>query len=112
MTYLIVFHWGWMAASLVLGLITGWIAFAHEGGNRSGRWLKWAIALLALAIVLSLAHVVPGRAGYWLDLGLLMTIAFIVGAYAGGRLRAMIAPLPALPPASPGDDAESPAQTG
>ncbi len=98
MTYLIVFHWGWILASLGLGLITGWIAFAHEGGNASGRWLKWALALLAIGIVLSLARLIPGRAGYWLDLGLLMTIVFAIGAYAGGRLRALIAPPSALPP--------------
>lgn len=112
MTYLIVFHWGWILAALVLGLLTGWIAFAHEGGPASGRWLKWAMVLLVIAIALSLARLVPGRAGYWLDLGLLMTIVFVIGAYAGGRLRALIAPLAALPPGDAGEDPESPPQAG
>ena len=31
MTYLATFHWGWLLASLLLGLAMGWIAVVHRG---------------------------------------------------------------------------------
>ena len=31
MTYLATFHWGWLLASLLLGLAMGWIAVVQRG---------------------------------------------------------------------------------
>ena len=31
MAYLVTFHWGWLLASLLLGLAMGWIAVVHRG---------------------------------------------------------------------------------
>ena len=31
MAYLATFHWGWLLASLLLGLAMGWIAVVHRG---------------------------------------------------------------------------------
>ena len=31
MVYLAMFHWGWLAGSLLLGLAMGWIAVVHRG---------------------------------------------------------------------------------
>jgi hypothetical protein len=46
------------------------------------------LAVLAAALVAAaLARVVPGRAGYWLDLGLIMFGLYLVGCAIGSWLR-------------------------
>ncbi len=72
MVYLAVFHWGWLAGSLLLGFAMGWIAVVHRGRGVTKRTAQWLSVLAAALIVAALTHVVPGRFGYWLDLGLVM----------------------------------------
>lgn len=87
MAFMATFHWGWLLASLLLGLAMGWIAVVHRGPGVSKRAARW-LALLALALVAAaLARVVPGRAGYWLDLGLMMFVPYLVGCAIGSWLR-------------------------
>ena len=72
MVYLATFFWGWLLASLLLGLGMGWIAVVHRGQGVSKKLARW-LSVLALALVAAaLARVVPGRFGFWLDLGLVM----------------------------------------
>ena len=87
MAYLVTFHWGWLLASLLLGLAMGWIAVVHRGQGVSTSLSRW-LALLAVALIAAaLARVVPGRPGYWLDLGLLMFAPYIAGCAVGSWLR-------------------------
>jgi hypothetical protein len=87
MAYLVTFHWGWLLASLLLGLAIGWIAVVQRGQGVSKRTARW-LALLVLALVAAaLARIVPGRPGYWLDLGLLMFAPYLVGCAVGSWLR-------------------------
>jgi hypothetical protein len=87
MAYLVTFHWGWLLASLLLGLAMGWIAVVQRGQGVSKRTARW-LALLVLALVAAaLARIVPGRPGYWLDLGLLMFAPYLVGCAVGSWLR-------------------------
>ena len=56
----------------------GWIAVVHRGEGVSKRLARW-LAVLAVALVAAaLARVVPGRFGYWLDLGLVMFALYLV----------------------------------
>ena len=87
MAYLVTFHWGWLLASLLLGLAMGWIAVVHRGQGVSKR-TSWALAVLAAALVaVALARVIPGRPGYWLDLGLIMFALYLFGCAVGSWLR-------------------------
>jgi hypothetical protein len=87
MAYLVTFHWGWLLASLLLGLAIGWIAVVQRGQGVSKRTARW-LALLVLALVAAaLTRIVPGRPGYWLDLGLLMFAPYLVGCAVGSWLR-------------------------
>ncbi len=73
MAYLATFHWGWLLASLLLGLAMGWIAVVHRGqGVSQTDCSQWLAVLAAALVAAALARVVPGRFGYWLDLGLIM----------------------------------------
>jgi hypothetical protein len=87
MVYLATFHWGWLLASLLLGFAMGWIAVVHRGQGVS-KVMTWGLAVLAAALVgAALARVVPGRPGYWLDLGLIMFALYLTGCTVGSWLR-------------------------
>jgi hypothetical protein len=87
MAYLVTFHWGWLVASLLLGLAMGWIAVVHRGQGVS-KAIAGALAVLAAVLVgAALARIVPGRPGYWLDLGLIMFALYLAGCAIGSWLR-------------------------
>jgi hypothetical protein len=87
MPYLVTFHWGWLLASLLLGLGMGWIAVVHRGQSVSKVMIRWLAALAAALVAAALARVIPGRPGYWLDLGLVMFAAYLAGCAVGSWLR-------------------------
>jgi hypothetical protein len=87
MTYLATFHWGWLLASLLLGFAMGWIAVVHRGQSVSKPLARWLAVLVAALVAAALARVVPGRPGYWLDLGLIMFALYLAGCAVGSWLR-------------------------
>jgi hypothetical protein len=87
MAYLVTFHWGWLVGSLLLGLAMGWIAVVHRGPRVSKVMARWLAALVAALVALALARVVPGRFGYWLDLGLVLFACYLAGCAVGSWLR-------------------------
>jgi hypothetical protein len=87
MVYLATFHWGWLLASLLLGLAMGWIAVVHRGQGVSRLVAGWLAVLVAALVAAALARVVPGRSGYWLDLGLIMFALYLGGCTVGSWLR-------------------------
>jgi hypothetical protein len=94
MAYLVTFHGGWLLASLLLGLAMGWIAVVHRGQALSKVTARWLGALVATMVALALARLIPGRPGYWLDLGLVMFAIYLVGCAAGSWLRDRIVSRP------------------
>ena len=87
MAYLATFQWGWLLASLLLGLAMGWIAVVHRGQGVSKATSWWLAGLAAALVAAALARVIAGRPGYWLDLGLTMFAAYLAGCALGSWLR-------------------------
>ena len=87
MVYLATFYWGWLLASLLLGLAMGWIAVVHRGQGVSKVTSRWLALLVAALVAAALARLVPGRPGYWLDLGLSMFALYLAGCAVGSWLR-------------------------
>ena len=87
MAYLVTFHGGWLTASLLLGLAMGWIAVVHRGQGVSKLTARCLAALAAALVAAALARAIPGRPGYWLDLGLLMFASYLAGCAVGSWLR-------------------------
>src|SRR5216683_3409854 len=79
MAYLVTFHWGWLLASLLLGLAMGWIAVVHRAQAVSKVTSRWLGVLAAALVAAAVARVIPGRPGYWLDLGLIMFTLYLAG---------------------------------
>lgn len=95
MIFLATFHWGWLLAALLLGFAMGWIAVVQRGHGVSKNLVRWLAALVAALLAAALARVVPGRPGYWLDLGLLMLALYLIGCTIGSCLRDRLLPGPA-----------------
>ena len=87
MSFLVAFHWGWLLASVLLGLAMGWIAVVHRGPGVSKLMSRWLSVLTLALLVCSVTHVIPGRPGYWLDLALLMFAIYLLGCAIGSWLR-------------------------
>jgi hypothetical protein len=85
--YLVTFHSGWLLGSLLLGLAMGWIAVVHRGQGVAKRTSWWLAVLVAALVAVALARVIPGRPGYWLELGLLMFASYLLGCAVGSWLR-------------------------
>jgi hypothetical protein len=87
MAYLAAFHWGWLLASFLLGFAMGWIAVVHRGPAVSRVMARWLALLVAALVAASVAHVISGRPGYWLELGLIMLAPYLVACAVGSWLR-------------------------
>src|SRR5260370_38952570 len=87
MAYLVAFHWGWLLASLLLGLAMGWIAVVHRARGVSKLTSRWLAVLAAALVAAALARIVPGRPGYWIELGLIMFAVYLAGCAVGSWLR-------------------------
>jgi hypothetical protein len=48
---------------------------------------RWLAGLAAALVAAAVARVIPGRPGYWLDLGLIMFAVYLVGCAVGSWLR-------------------------
>ena len=95
MMFLATFLWGWFLAAALLGFAMGWIAVVHRGHGVSKRLAASLAALVAALLAAALARVVPGRFGYWLDLGLMLLGIYLVGCGIGSWLRDRLLPGPA-----------------
>jgi uncharacterized membrane protein YjjP (DUF1212 family) len=87
MAYLATFYWGWLVASLLLGLAMGWISVVQRGQGVSKTLARWLALLAAGLVAAAFARIVPGRFGYWLDLGLIMFALYLCGCAVGTWLR-------------------------
>ena len=94
MIYLATFNWGWLLAAALLGLAMGWIAVVQHGQGWSGVTMRKVAVFLAALILASVFHLAPGRVGYWLDLGLVMFAAYVVGCAVGSWLRNLVVSRP------------------
>ncbi|KQO71233.1 hypothetical protein ASF22_14930 [Methylobacterium sp. Leaf87] len=72
--------------ALVLGFLLGAVVGRFAGLPRTGPTLAGTLALVLAAAVaggLSLAGLVPGRAGLWVEVGALILAAYLAGAAVG-----------------------------
>jgi membrane protease YdiL (CAAX protease family) len=90
MAFLATFHWTWLLTALWVGVSMGWIAVVHRGPGVSKPVSRWLAVLVAGLLAVAFAHVIPGRSGYWLDLGLVMFALYLVGCAVGSWLRAWV----------------------
>jgi hypothetical protein len=87
MAYLAIFLWGWLFSAFLLGFGMGWIAVVYRGKPVPKVWIQRLSVLAVVIVGVAVARVVPGRFGYWLDLGLALFGFYLVGCSIGSWLR-------------------------
>jgi len=101
MLYLTEFHSAWLLLALILGGLIGWLSFLDGKPGWSGAgWLKIGIPAFLIGLAIAAFKLLPGEAGYWLDLGLLFFGTYIIGCLFGSLLHGLLTghaePVPAL----------------
>lgn len=84
------FSWGWLVGAALIGFGMGWIAVVHRGQGVSKTAAIWLGAAAAVLLGVALARLVPGRFGFWLDLGLIMMAVYLAGCAVGSWLRHLV----------------------
>lgn len=81
--------WPGLVIGFTLGFAIGLATCSPAPPSRAG-WIAAVMALLGIAVAAALAmlEVVPGRAGLWLETGLLLVAAYVAGCGLGGLLGA------------------------
>jgi predicted flap endonuclease-1-like 5' DNA nuclease len=112
----------WLLVALAVGGVVGWRSWssAPRRGWLAG-WILPAVLAFAIALLLAVLNVLPGRAGLWLEVALLMVSAYVFGCFIAGMLRDLLgldakvvapaARADAMAAAAAGPDADSPAQS-
>jgi len=92
MSYLFEQYWGWMLVAGILGLLVGWIVTQTERHVRwVAGWLHGALWIFAIGLVVAVLKLLPGRAGLWLEMALLLFAAYLVGCWLSAWIRSMLA---------------------
>ena len=81
------FLWGWLLGAAALGFCMGWIAVITRTRPVPRRWVQGLSVLAVVIVGVALGRLVPGRFGYWLDLGLALFACYLVGCAIGSWLR-------------------------
>ena len=90
MSALALFHWGWLLGAFLIGFGMGWIAVVYRGPPVPRVWIQRLSVLAVVIVGIAIAKIVPGRIGYWLDLGLALLAFYLVGCAIGSWLRDMV----------------------
>ena len=87
MAYIFSFSTGWIIGAAVIGFGMGWISPISRSRSLSVVAARWVVIVLAGGVALALAHLLPGRVGYGLDLALVMVAAYLASCTVGAVLR-------------------------
>ena len=90
MTTLATLLWGWLLGAFLIGFCMGWIAVVYRGPSVPRVWIRRLSVLAVIIVGVAVAKLVPGRFGYWLDLGLALFGFYLVGCAIGSWLRDIV----------------------
>ena len=102
MSTLVSFHWGWLLGAAILGLIIGWVSVARRSEGLTLRAMRWTFVVASALIAIAVTRLLPGRWGYWLDLGLLLGVCYVGGCIVGAWLRELVVARASAKASAPG----------
>ncbi len=111
MLYLLSTFWFWLLLALSVGFATGWLTFARSPGNFWRGLAPWGLAL-GLGALVAVLQLLPQRIGYWLDLGVLMLAAYLLGCCLASIIRLRLGDAAATEPAAMSGNIPTPGNIG
>lgn len=91
MMYLITHLWIWLLLALIIGLVIGWITCSGEPTRWWTGWVPWGTAAFLIGLMAAVLKLLPNRAGYLLDTGLLLFGTYIIGCCIGCLIKQWLA---------------------
>lgn len=83
MIYLISHFWAWGLSAFAVGIATALSVGGRPARGWFAGWLVWFGLAFAVGLPVAYLHLLPGRPGFWLEIGLALFAAFIVGSVLG-----------------------------
>ncbi|WP_257165308.1 cell envelope biogenesis protein TolA [Bradyrhizobium sp. SRS-191] len=96
----------WILLAIVIGGFVGWRTWSDaKQPDWMRTWLLPAILAFLIGALMAMLSVLPGRAGLWLEVALLMVGGYVVGCFVGGQLKDYvgIGDSSAMSPGGPGN---------
>ncbi|MGY3453532.1 cell envelope biogenesis protein TolA [Bradyrhizobium sp. USDA 4353] len=96
----------WILLAIVIGGFVGWRTWSDaKQPDWMRTWLLPAILAVLIGALMAMLSVLPGRAGLWLEVALLMVGGYVVGCLVGGQLKEYvgIGDSSAMSPGGPGN---------
>lgn len=91
MMYLITHLWVWLLIALIIGLVVGWMTCGNEPTRWWTGWIPWGSAAFLIGLMAAVLKLLPNRAGYLLDTGLLLFGTYIIGCCIGCLIKQWLA---------------------
>ena len=81
----------WLVAALAIGMVIGWRT-CSDAPRRYWRdgWIVWGASAFVIGAIVAVLKLLPGRYGLWLEIGLLISVFYIVGCFFGGWLKTIL----------------------
>ena len=86
MSYVASQLWMFLLSIFVVGVLTAILVRQPEERRWMAAWLKWAVLASAAAVAVVMVGAVSGRAGFFVESGLLGFAAYLIGGFVGTRL--------------------------
>ena len=82
----------WLIVAALVGAVVGWMTYtdAPRRGWFAG-WAAWGAIVFVIGLIVAVLKLLPGRAGLWLEIALLMMFIYIVCCFLGGWLKGLMA---------------------
>ena len=78
----------WILLALVIGGFVGWRTWSNaKRPDWLRSWLLPATLAFAIGVLVAALSLLPGRAGLWLEIALMMVGAYVFGCLIGGQLK-------------------------
>src|SRR4051812_16196043 len=86
------FPW-WLLAVALVGVLVGWVSYADapRRGWFEG-WTTWGAVAFVVGLVVAVLKLLPGKAGLWLEIALLVLLLYVLGCLLVGWLKSMLKP--------------------
>ena len=98
MLYHLHMHWLWFFGALSLGIVVGWLIYQRAAIRSTLCPVLITSGAVAIGAIMAISQVVPGRYGYPLEFGVILTIMSAVGCFVGWALRDLAEFVPAAHP--------------
>lgn len=100
MVYLLGVFWLWLLPVLLCGIVIGWMTSGPSRRPWHVGWVRYGVALYLLALAGAVLQGLAGRAGLWLETGLLFVTVYGAGCLLGAFAWRLAREEPPLPAAS------------